>query len=72
MEVYWKRREEGRERVLGTRVTEERQGGGGKREGGRDPPFKMEHSECAQELLLVTAAEDGYCQDPKGQADTDA
>lgn len=33
MEVYWKRREEGRERILG-RVTEERQGGGRKKREG--------------------------------------
>ena len=27
---------------------------------GQGPPFKREHSECAQEVLLVAAAEDVY------------
>ena len=30
---------------------------------GKDP-FKREHSECAQEMLLVAAAEDIACQNP--------
>ena len=35
--------------------------------GGQGPSFIREHSECAQEVLLVAAAEDISCQDPKGR-----
>ena len=35
--------------------------------GGRQGPFKREHSECAQEVLLVATAEDVSCQDPKSR-----
>ena len=36
--------------------------------GGQVPPFKGEHSECAQEVLLVAAAEDVSCPDLKGRS----
>lgn len=34
--------------------------------GGVQGPFRREHSECPQEVLLVAAAQDIACQDPKG------
>ena len=34
---------------------------------GQGPPIKREHSERAQEVLLVAAAEDVPCQEPKGR-----
>lgn len=37
-----------------------------KMKGGQDP-FKRKGSECAEEVLLVAAAEDVSCEDPKGR-----
>lgn len=45
-----------------TRVAEEKSTGGG-----QGPPFIREHSKWAQKVLLVAAAEDISCQDPKNR-----
>lgn len=63
----------------GTRGKREAERVGGKTETGRDGErkeqremgggqgrFRREHSECPQEVLLVAAAQDIACQDPKG------
>lgn len=39
-----------------------------KDENWQDPPLKREHRERAQEVLLLAAAENTNCQDPKGRA----
>lgn len=36
--------------------------------GGGQGPFYGEHSECAQDMLLMTIAEDIACQNPKGRS----
>lgn len=35
--------------------------------GGQGLPFKREHSERAEQVLLVAVAEDTSCQNPKGR-----
>ena len=58
-QVYWKRREKGQGQVGVDKS--------GRRERGRE--CSRECSRCAQEVLLVAAAEDIARQDPKGRPD---
>lgn len=37
------------------------------RSGGGQDPFKMKHSECAQEELLVATVENESCQNPRNR-----
>lgn len=55
------------DREVGRKGVEEKERQVDRQEVGKAYPFKRECSECAQEVLLVTEAENISCQDLKGR-----